>query len=305
MVKIDVFLVFRIVNPRQFIMNLSPEKLGDLLKAAQEESVRNILRTTRHDKVYDLMKFDETPIIAEMCKRFEPFGVEISDMMITNVALPPGMAHSLESETTYQIKRRLQKRTQEFDLLVQNDNGKLKALELQQQNTKLSIEEEAKKQRAIVSKELSEIEARTAKRLAEIKAEEDAIVRKISEQANLIASQKNATKDASLQEALAVSTAQRQKLRSEQDKYVEQTRSSAQLSVAEMSARALKLEADAEEQSATKLAAKRQQEIQAKQFGVLGELALNKDAVFSGSTNGNVVAQVAAANYQKEIYQLI
>lgn len=68
-VKIDVFLVFRIVQPYKFIYSISAEKLGDLLRSALEETVRTLARSVEHSKIYDLLSYDESQITKEMNER--------------------------------------------------------------------------------------------------------------------------------------------------------------------------------------------------------------------------------------------
>jgi regulator of protease activity HflC (stomatin/prohibitin superfamily) len=56
-VQIDVFMMFRIIDPYKFMINLGPEKLGELLKNAQEEAVRNLAQSTKANSIYGFYKF--------------------------------------------------------------------------------------------------------------------------------------------------------------------------------------------------------------------------------------------------------
>jgi len=54
MVKVDLLLVFHVEDPEAFVYKLGAEKFGDLLSSSAEEAIRGLVRSTTHDKAYEL-----------------------------------------------------------------------------------------------------------------------------------------------------------------------------------------------------------------------------------------------------------
>lgn len=303
MVAIDVFLTFHIHDPILFIELLSPEKLNDMLRAAQEEAIRNLANKTLHTEIYDLIQIDETSILEELKLKFIDYGITITDLTITDVALPKDIAKRLEQETTFISRHRLQKRKQEFDLLITKHIEFLEQKRLKYRNERLAYAEYAKRERALISKEIDELEGRTDKHLAEIQVEADRIVKQIEKESDIYCSKLDEERISLLKKMRAEANRRKATLLAEAIAYSEELKAKTQAEVASLSAQATKILSEAEAEISAKLKAKREFSRLKTEIEVTSQLCTNnKDVIVSGNTNGNIIAQIAASNLQKKVF---
>lgn len=197
MVKVDLLLLFHVEDPESFVYKLGAEKFDDLLASSAEEAIRSLVRSTTHDKAYELRGKGAGEMISGLNEQFRDFGVVFTSATITNVVLPEDLAKALENQTLYETKKREQEKHQEYQLKVLYDKEALSREELNKKNERLAADEEAKRDRQLIMKESAEIEAAKHKRLAEIEAEEEASVLATRAEGELQASKKRA-------EALAI-----------------------------------------------------------------------------------------------------
>ena len=312
-------MMFRIIDPYKFMINIGPEKLGELLKNAQEEAVRNLAQSTKANSIYgfrkffffyflilflDLMMLDEDSIIKELDEKFrEPYGVEIFEMMVTDVTLPENIASALENETTFATDQRYQKRKQEFDLIKVQHREQLQKLNLEHQNHRLKVQEEQKQKVQLVSKQMDEVLGRTNQRVAEIESETKRSIQLIKEESQEYAQKLQAKKKNILLEAVASGKAKCEDLLVSATAYESNEKSKAGLEVATLRAKALKLKADAEEKSNKKLKMKREHDENVGKVKIFDSLNQNNNLLLKGSTKGNLIAQVAGAKIEHELYQ--
>lgn len=303
MVKIDVELVFKIVKPYKFIMGVSAEKLTDLLRYSQEEAVRNLARKTLHNKIYDLFLVNDDEIIGELNKKFQSqYGVEISDFMITGVQLPNAIHDRLQRETTYVVNKRHQMRKQTFDLLQIKNSDELKLCDMNHQNDRLKYVEEQKKKRKFVQKKVDEVFARTEKRCNEINYEGKRTAQKIVEDAKKISEKLDAKRTALLLEIDAKAKATKDKLFADLSTFEEQEKSKLEYILAQNNSKKIMVTSEAESISSKKMIVKRKFIEDQRKVELLGALSKNGNSVIQGSTNGNIIAQLAASKYQNNLY---
>jgi len=306
MVGIDVFLVFRIYDAKKFIDNLSAEKLGDLLKAAQEEAVRNLARSTNHQDIYDLVRYDESTITKTMDLKFHDFGVEVTDVMITDVKLRADIQQRLEQETVYQSKNSLQKRKQEFEMTVLKNKEYLSQRQLEMKNKELAYEQEEITKRANIAKEIDEIYARRDKLLAEIQAEQNRVVQNIHEEAKKHAAQYQSQKSSLLTELRAKSQALADQVNADQLAHNEKVRSGTRLLVSQCDAKSTEILGKAEKNVSSKMKTKREFTLQENRVQIWKKLmsdgASRGHILVQGDTSGNIVAALESVKQQQSLY---
>eukprot|EP00817_Percolomonadidae_sp_ATCC50343_P000901 CAMPEP_0117429848 /NCGR_PEP_ID=MMETSP0758-20121206/9381_1 /TAXON_ID=63605 /ORGANISM="Percolomonas cosmopolitus, Strain AE-1 (ATCC 50343)" /LENGTH=298 /DNA_ID=CAMNT_0005217265 /DNA_START=341 /DNA_END=1233 /DNA_ORIENTATION=+ len=297
MVQIDIFMMFHIRDAIQFISKLGTEKLTDLLVAAQQESIRNLARSTYHNNIYDLVEFDESEITKDLDRKFHEYGVDITDLMITDVGLPKQMADRLERETTFHSKNRLQKRRQEFDLLRKNNSEFYEELKLKYKNERLEEKENNNREITYIRKEVDEIEGHTAKMLAEIDAEMDDVILNITQESKKFETEKLAERDALLLKMLAEAKAKKADMEAKTFEYIEGKKADVEFQLAQNDAEVTRTMAKAEAKAAPKLRAERAYKIQQRSIDVLSDMSSNAShVVVAGSTGNNLLAQVASSS---------
>ena len=127
MVTIDVCLVLRILTDDEkavynFCYKLGPRGLDEMLKAFQEESIRGMTRKRKYNEIYDLMDSQQDKQMdaqkRELNDHFSQFGVEITDISVTNVHLPKEFADNMQETTVWHNRNQFKTLQQEYDLRV-------------------------------------------------------------------------------------------------------------------------------------------------------------------------------------------
>lgn len=298
-------MVFKIIDGYKFYISSGPEKLTTLLKNEQEEVVRSIANSTLVADIYDLMQLNESDFVFKMNEKFSKlYGVEISDMMITDINIPSEIAVRLENETTFGVNERFQKKKQEFDLMKTKHIQEIENKKLFYINERKKYIEEEISKRKMIQKEVDELKARIQQQMSEIDAEAIKIVNLIHEESKEFSQKMDVQKQSILLEARAQANAKVDKLKIEALSYENKVKSETEFEVAQLRARALKLLGDAEEKSVKKLAMKREYEKHQKEISTLSSLSQNKKLLVKGTTNGNIVAEVQGSKLENSIYNL-
>jgi len=108
MVSVDLSLTFQIgpdiEAARKFVYRLGPNRFDELLSAETEEAIRGLVYSVTHDKVNDLREEFASNMFATLNSKVEPFGVQILNVKVTNVKLPPELQQRLEHTTAFKTK---------------------------------------------------------------------------------------------------------------------------------------------------------------------------------------------------------
>ena len=99
---------------------MGPEKLDQLLKDTQEEAVRSLARSTKLEDIYNLSGFRTEGMQHSMNDKFREFGVEITDVTITNVEIPEDIAARLENIAWFATREKHRITTFKYKTLVQS-----------------------------------------------------------------------------------------------------------------------------------------------------------------------------------------
>lgn len=295
MVTVDLTVVFRIQDPERFVYDLGALQFDGLLQAATEESIRGLVRSTTHDRVYELRSSGASDFLDRLNQKFESFGVHFSDATITNVILPPELASTLQNETTYDSKQKEEIKSHQYQIKLMNDDADLQMKELKAQNHRLAQDEIAKKARTLIHKQQQEIEAQRKKQLAIIKAEEEAATRKYNAQSELANAKIQGEKEAAEIILKAEGEAEAQRIAIDQYAEVELTRSKARLAASTNQAKALEVEAEIEERAATQLKEKRAHEIALKKMDALKGMARSGKIIISGENGDRFINEITSS----------
>lgn len=171
-VNIDVLIVLEVVKADIFVYGLGPEKLDSLLRASQEEVLRQVAFQIPVENIYDLHGHDTEGWVKNMNKNFEPFGVVIHHFTVRNVQIPGDMAKDFEDKTLYESKTIEKQVQQESDRLdLENDEARQKLKE-ECENARMAAEEQAVTTKAQIVKEVREVIASTEKDMGVLEAQD-------------------------------------------------------------------------------------------------------------------------------------
>jgi len=288
MVKVELTLVFRVINAHTFVYNLGATKFDDALKAVAEEAIRANVRMIKHNHVYELRGSGTDQLLKTLNRKFEVFGLLFSNATIVNVQLPQDLATALENATAYDAKMRQQIRSQEFALKVLNDDNDQQLKTLNLENERLSAGELARKERSLIELQTKQSEYERQKQLAIIKANQEGSVLKTQAQTNLETETINTTSDMELKVKRQEGESKAKSIEVEQYAQTERLQSEAALTEALNRAKAIELEADAESKVYEQLAQKRQFDLQYSSLKALQSIAQRGKIVISGE-NGKAL----------------
>jgi len=240
-----------------FFYDIGVEKLEELLRSSQAESVRSLVRSIKASQAYDLRGTDSSDMLKSLNDKLNAYGVHVEFITIANVTLPANMAISMQAETIFESKQTEQKKKQEYELKVLNDNNYLLKVKQDRENERAKANEEAKRSRASISQEIQAIEVKMNRVLSEIEASKQADISKLQADSRLEYTKVDAEKDRSLMELKARGKQETEKLRSENEKYSRQVKAEAKVIVAENEAKAVEAIGAMEQKASGQLKGKR------------------------------------------------
>lgn len=169
--NIDTLMTFRIVDPYQFVYNISAGDFDQVFQAVCQDSLRLVVRNYEAIQVIDLTRKDLTEVVAALSADVEPYGVEITKINVTYAQPPNDFMQSLEMRQLSIIQQQEQMQKQELAKRKQADEEVLA-----HQRVVAEVERERDALKAVYQKE----EAR--RRVVELEAEtEDLRLRKMQE----------------------------------------------------------------------------------------------------------------------------
>lgn len=286
-VEIDTVLVFRIVNPRDFQLRLSPEKLEALMRDAQEEAVRALARKTPVKDVYSLSGRSTSEMIEEMNAKFTDFGIQVKNVTITSVRIPEDLAETYQNVSTITTRELHQQETQDKRLMEQQFEK-----ELDEERTRLSAEREAQEKRIQIlsvnrTAEIKLEKQETESKVANLEAELQGQLTKIRVTAARAAEEFATKKNTELGKIRAETEAEIAKLRSETTAKCRELMANAEFKERELAAKAVNLQADTEMDVSSMLEAKREFELDKRRLDVMMNLVNNDNLSIMGA-NGMV-----------------
>mmetsp|Transcript_51741 Transcript_51741/g.123144 ORF Transcript_51741/g.123144 Transcript_51741/m.123144 type:complete len:472 (-) Transcript_51741:363-1778(-) len=287
-VTIDVLIVFEIKDAVKFTYGLGPEKLDDLLRASQEEVLRDLASKTEVESINDLRGSATEGYVEQMNKQFEEFGVMIHHFTVKNVEMPSDMAQDFEDKTLFTSKTKETEMKLNFDKQRLNHEEARAKLKEECDNAKMAQEEQAVTAKAQLTKEVRELEASTAKDIAILDAEIEAEVQAIVAQSELELAKTAAEQRQNKLEMETKVNVEVESLEAKTEMYVRERKSKSKMEGAAKACEGKKALAEAEGASASAFAARRAYEQEMKRLDVLESLTKCKDLTIITSHENNM-----------------
>mmetsp|Transcript_14177 Transcript_14177/g.20902 ORF Transcript_14177/g.20902 Transcript_14177/m.20902 type:complete len:412 (+) Transcript_14177:134-1369(+) len=277
MVNVDLSLTFRIGPDadaaRNFVYRLGAHRFDELLSAETEEAIRGLVYSVTHDKVNDLREEFALGMLSTLNSKVNIYGVQITNVKITDVQLPRELQLRLERTTAFKTKMGEQEKSHENRVRVLEDEAtkeletirKSNARKIQQivaEQKRYEIERREMEEKAKGEARVQEVTAMTRADVALKKAKGEEVVEKVRARQNA--------------EALLKGTqvkSQTMKIEADRKANVMIKNSEAALKVSESNAAAMIAKAEAEAEGAEALAEKRRYELEWARLKVLERIA--------------------------------
>jgi regulator of protease activity HflC (stomatin/prohibitin superfamily) len=295
MVKVEVNLVFRVNKPASFVYTLGATKFDDSLKAVAEEAIRANVRQIKHHHIYEIRGSGAEYLLKTLNEKFNNFGVSFTNVTIPNVELPKDLASALQNATTFDAKMKNQIRSQEFQLKLLNDENDQLLKKLFLENERESAAETARKERVLIELDTKQVAQEKEKQYAIIKAQQDASIMKTKAVAALESESLNAKAEVELMVKRTEGEAQSKRIEVEQSAQTERIQSEAGLTEATNRAKAIALEADAEQKVFEQLKQKREFDLQLASIKALQSLAQKGKIVISGQNGKTLIDSITGS----------
>ncbi|KAJ0407197.1 hypothetical protein ATCC90586_005286 [Pythium insidiosum] len=326
---------------RRFVYELGPNGLEVQLRAAQDEAVRALARSVLHTEVYKLRdgtmrerfhtggleginrgtneagdpigrvpddpsKGPELYYVTEdiknnLNKQFNPYGVQITNVAITNVRLPETFQEQMQSRTTHLSAIKEQNMKQMSDMQLLQYKEEIETTKLARTMMLMEEEQTGKAKCAEIQKEIDLVLADTKLVQQQIEQETKVKCNKIAADALLEIEQVHAETERISSEItsrcsaeIELLAAEREALRLQLESEVEEIRAAAEAKAAEIVARA-------EGVAAKKLNQLRAHTLDMKRLLLLESLAQNDKAVVTGNASNSLLAEMLVANKQGNV----
>eukprot|EP01028_Stygiella_incarcerata_P011823 TRINITY_DN691_c0_g1_i1.p1 TRINITY_DN691_c0_g1~~TRINITY_DN691_c0_g1_i1.p1 ORF type:complete len:409 (+),score=117.20 TRINITY_DN691_c0_g1_i1:348-1574(+) len=291
-VKVNLTLVFSVVDPRLFVYNLGAQRFDELLHAAAEEAIRSLVRTTTIGEVYELRGQAADEMLDLLNGKFKQFGVRFSTCTVTQVEMPTAIAQSLEAATTFESRIAEQLKRHEFEMArLQHDCDK-SLREAAIVNEKAMKELDAAQRREEIATQKAEIEAQRRREVSIIRAEESAGVRKISAESDLRNSKTMVERETLTQTQKAQSGLDSEVVRVNQEVRSMVVRSKAAHDKAKNTSLGKAAEADAESAAGEMLQAKREHELSSLRLDIVHSLARKGRMMITGDAGEKMLGEL-------------
>mmetsp|Transcript_16059 Transcript_16059/g.34721 ORF Transcript_16059/g.34721 Transcript_16059/m.34721 type:complete len:473 (+) Transcript_16059:166-1584(+) len=286
-VNIDVVVVIEIAQATTFVHRLGPEKLDDLLRAHQEEFLRDVVGNTHVQDIFDLRDTNMTEQVAAMNKDFEKYGVVIHNVTVRNVQIPQKMAQDFEDKTLYESKTVESKMQQQSDRTKLNNEEALQKLREECDNKRMAAEMEHVTTCAQVTKEVQEVMANAESAIKLMQAQRKTSVQDTKVNAGLEHAKLKAELVGVKQETAAQMEVEEGKLEAEATAYEAQRRAAAKMQASAKICEGKKAMALAEGAASDAFAAKRHQDEELLRLRILECLAENPNVRIVTSIENN------------------
>jgi regulator of protease activity HflC (stomatin/prohibitin superfamily) len=220
--------------------------------------------------------------------QFKPQGVEITDVIITDVTLPGHIQQQMESKTYVISEQAQQKMQQQYDLLVLSQNEEIETLKQSHKEERLQEKQHAEKERKEVEVMLNEMKATLQAELNSVRQDAAVEIQQIKADKELQIARLQQEIQEVLTKERSQSQADAQKMLAETRKQELELRASADLEASRNTAKATEVLAAAEGKAAPLLAVARQFELDQMKNKVYGSLAGNSELVVSAESDPNL-----------------
>jgi regulator of protease activity HflC (stomatin/prohibitin superfamily) len=300
MVNVDISISFKVAGgneaPADFVYKIGAANFNDYLNSKVEEAVRGLVHGVTHNKVNDLRETFAISMLDNLRSKMVPFGVQMMNVKVTDVRLPPALQHRLENITGFQTKISEAEKMQETKkLLLENDA--LKRLEALRKDNALILQNiTAECERfATETKEMCE-KQRGISQVMETQARTQSENRVVSAQGNKeVASAQGQQKAEEVIRSTTIE-AEASKVRTDQEFEIAVLASQAKLAAAQNTADGMIAMAEAEAGAVKKLEVKRKFELEFERLEILKKIASSGRKVITGPAADTLMAQLVEAS---------
>jgi len=287
MVDINLSLTFRIEKNREdaeaFVYKLGTSRFDEFLAAEVEEGIRGLVYSVTHDRVNDLREEFAQGMLAALAKKFQPYGVSIRNVKITEVRLPQHVADTLEQTTTFKSRIAEVSKKHENTIRVLTDESAQAIEQIVRTNARRKQDLLAQCGRyQIEHKEIIDEMVGSA-RVTEMEAKSKMDVAVGQAKGDLEVATAEGNKEAERIVRHAEITCNERRVKVDQTAGVKVLESEAVLRSAENQAQALVASAEAENNSTAGLEVKRKYELEWERLGIMQGLAQTGRRFVSGA----------------------
>mmetsp|Transcript_52651 Transcript_52651/g.87479 ORF Transcript_52651/g.87479 Transcript_52651/m.87479 type:complete len:496 (-) Transcript_52651:277-1764(-) len=217
--------------------------------------------------------------------QFKPQGVEVSDVIITDVLLPEVIVQQMAQKTMVISQNAAQKMNQEYEMLTLKQTEEVETLRQKKKEERESEKQSGDMAVNEVQVQLDKMKTETKVLLAKIKQESRVRVQEITANGNLEVTKLHQSKEQVLTELNSKATSDAETLKAQTDLYEATKLSEAKLTASRNDALAMEHMAKAEGVAAPYVEARKQFETREKEMLVWKSLAKNKELVISGEAS--------------------
>jgi len=218
-------------------------------------------------------------------EQFEPQGVEITDVIITDVRLPDIIMRQMSEKTMVIAQNAGQKMSQEFKMLELRQDEEIATLQQRKKEEREKEVQSGDQKVNEISVQLEKMKAETQVQLAKIRQESAVHVQNITADGELEITKLEQSKAKVLMASRAEANADASRNKAETDKFEVERMSEAHLQGTRNQAKAAETMAKAEGVATQGFEALKQFETRKKHMQVWKKLAHNKDLIVSGETD--------------------
>jgi len=299
MVDCELTLVFAIGpdpnDVKNFVYNLGALKFNEFLAAECEEAIRQLIRVTALNDVYELRGSSSQHVqnvLKVLDDKFKEFGVTFSKAAITDVVLNDELRRILQGTTEFKTKIRELDKEHEHNMKLISYDYQQKLSEKDRLYERRLQDIEADITVALVNRRKEIVNAESRREVAVTKQEEMAAVSKKRAESQLSVAQAKAEQENAKLLATATSNSEAAKIKVDKETEVAVFESQQLISVAENKASALKTEAKAEGDAAASLQVIREHNLEMAKLEVQEAIARKAKMVISGDQGDALINSI-------------
>lgn len=300
MVDCDLSLVIHIgPMPDQikaFVYKLGARRFNEYLSAAADEGIRQLVRDTALDDVYELRgsggQAGPESLLASLSETFQPYGVVFKRAAITDVHIGRNLIKILQGTTEFSAKITEAKKEHELEMkkIMYSHDQDMKTKDRDYDRRIQDAQNDQKV--ALVDRKKQEVDAQSRRNVNVTMAEEQAsvIIRRAQAEFDVVTAEAEQANQKLL--ASIESKAQTDRIGAEQEAKTMIADSQAELDAARDRAEAILAVASAEGNSADKLKVMREHKLRMAHFEVSENIAKRSKVVISGQTGEDFIANM-------------
>jgi len=245
-----------------------------------------------HDRVNDLREEFAQGMLANLSRKFIPYGVAIKNVKITETALPRDLAQTLEQTTTFRTRIAEVAKKHENTIRVLQDDAAQQLEQIVRNNHRRTQDLTAQCARYEIEHREKVDEMAGAARVQEIEAQSRMDVLIGQKEGDLQVATAEAAKEAEVIVQQMKIECDRRRVKIEEKAMIEIKASEGQLKATQNSSQALIAEAEAENNSTAGLEVKRKYELEWKRLEVLESLASTGRRFVSGVAGQQMIREM-------------